>query len=116
MEIKNWIEWIKQMSKIWEKIWTQTYCKFLLLPFDCEPQSGPENQMGREMSSHCDKNLAHNAGGKYRLIPLLSSNVNENVVFDLRALSFTTELTLACIVALILDQAPVYLFLPAPHG
>ena len=40
---------------------------------------------------------------------------NESVVFDLRALSFTTELTLACIVALILDQAPVYLFLPAPH-
>ena len=72
MRIKNWIKWIQQMSKIWEKIWTRTYCKFLLLPFKCESQSGPENQMIREMSSHCDKNSAHNIGGKYRWIPLMS--------------------------------------------
>ena len=71
MRIKNWIEWTTKMSKIWEKTRTQTYCKFLLLPFKCESQSGPENQMTREMSSHCDKNSAHNIGGKYRWIPLL---------------------------------------------
>ena len=40
--MKNWIEWTTQMSKIWEKILTRTYLKFLLLPFDCESQSGPE--------------------------------------------------------------------------
>ena len=40
--IKNWIEWTTKMSKIWEKIRTRTYCKFLLLPFKCESQSGPE--------------------------------------------------------------------------
>ena len=45
--------------------------QFLLLPFTCESQSGPENQMIREISSHCDKNSAHNVGGKYRLIPLM---------------------------------------------
>ena len=73
MRIRNWIEWTQQMPKIWEKIRTRTYCKFLLLPIKCESQSGPENQMIREMSSHCDKNSAHNVGGKYRWIPLLDS-------------------------------------------
>ena len=78
MKIKNWIEWTQQMSKIWEKNWTRTYCKFLLLPFKCESQSGPENQMIKEMSSHCDKNSAHNFGGKYRWIPLLSFYLSHN--------------------------------------
>ena len=63
------------MSKIWEKIRTRTYCKFLLLPFKCDSQSGPENQVIREMSSHCDKNSAHNVGGKSRWIPLMSPSM-----------------------------------------
>ena len=63
LKIKNWIKWTTKMSKIWEKIWMRTYCKFLLLPFKCESQSGPEkNQMEREISSHCDKNSSHNIG------------------------------------------------------
>ena len=62
MKIKNWIEWTKQMAKILEKILTLTYCKFLLLPFKFESLSGPENQMIKEMPSHCDKNSAHNIG------------------------------------------------------
>ena len=66
MKIKNCIEWTKQISKICEKIRTRTYCKFLLLPLKCELQSGLENQMIREMFSHCDENPAHNVGGKYR--------------------------------------------------
>ena len=73
MKLKNWIEWTKQMAKIWEKIWTWTYCKFLLLPFKYESQSWRENQMIKEMSPYCDKNPAHNVGGKYRWIPLLSA-------------------------------------------
>ena len=42
LKIKNWIEWSKQIFKIWEKIRTRTYWKFLLLPFKFESQSGPE--------------------------------------------------------------------------
>ena len=47
-------------------------CKFLLLPFKCESQSGPENQTEREISSHCDKKSANNVGGKYTWILLLN--------------------------------------------
>ena len=32
------------------------------LAFKCESQSRPENQMEREISSHCDKNSSHNIG------------------------------------------------------
>ena len=60
------------MFKIWEKIWTRTYCKFLFLPFKCESQFGPENQMIWEMSSHCDKNSAHNVRDKNRWIPFIT--------------------------------------------
>ena len=53
MKLKNWIEWTKQMAKIWENIQTRTYCKFL--PFKYESQFWSENQMIKEMFSHCDK-------------------------------------------------------------
>ena len=60
------------MSKIWEKIWTPTYCKIFLLPLtSCESQSGPEYQTEREISSHCDKNFTYNVGDNYKWIPLL---------------------------------------------
>ena len=80
-ENKNWIELTKQMAKIWEKIWMRTYCKLLLLPFKCDSQSRPDNQMIWEMSSHCDKNSAHNVGGKYRWIPLMWRYFSYHLVF-----------------------------------
>ena len=42
MRIKNLIEWTTKMSKIWEKNLNANYCKFLLLPFKCESEFGPE--------------------------------------------------------------------------
>ena len=63
------------MPDIWEKIRTPTYCKRFLLPLTCESQSGRENQMERKMSSHCDKNSAHNVSGKYIWMPLINYNV-----------------------------------------
>ena len=54
-----------------KRIGMPTYCKKFLLSLTCESQSGPENQMEREISSHCDKNSAHNVREKYRWIPLL---------------------------------------------
>ena len=37
---------------------------------------GRKNQMIREISSHCDKNSAHNVGGKYRWKPLIFFSCN----------------------------------------
>jgi len=34
--------------------------QIFLMPFKCESQSGTENQMEREIFSHCDKNSTHN--------------------------------------------------------
>ena len=53
-----------------EKKLERTYCKFFLLPFTCESQSGQEKS---DIFSHCDKNFAHNIKGKYTKIPLLNA-------------------------------------------
>ena len=42
MRIKTGLNGLLKCPKFWEKIQTQTYCKFLLLPSTCESQSGPE--------------------------------------------------------------------------
>ena len=71
MRIKNWIEWTPQMSKIWEKIQTRTYCKFLLLPFKCESQSGPEKPDDKRNIFTLWQEFLSQYWGKYRWIPLL---------------------------------------------
>ena len=72
MRMKNWIEWINKISKIWEKIRTRTYFKFLhivsRLWADCERQSRGKSKWSRKTS--------HNVSG----IPLTmwGTNLNED--------------------------------------
>jgi len=67
MRMKNWIEWINKISKIWEKIRTQTYFKFLhivsRLWADCERQSLGKSKWSRKTS--------HNVGNKSKRRRLL---------------------------------------------
>ena len=99
----------KQNQLIYYSIWGWSKCdvKFLLLPLKCESQTGPENQMIREMSSHCDKNSAHNVRGKYRWIPLIcqiSGPIGQNsILFHLCELygnSAALHLNTTCIIRL----------------
>ena len=52
--MKNWIEWTNKISKIWEKIRTRTYFKFLhivsRLWADCERQSRGKSKWSRKTS------------------------------------------------------------------
>jgi len=71
ISMRNWIGWNStKILKFWEKIWRQTYCKIFFCPSHVSHNLCRKNQMEREMSSHCDKNSAHNVGSKYRWIPL----------------------------------------------
>ena len=59
--------------KIWEKIQTWTYCKFLLLLSKCESQSGPEKPDDERNIFTLWQEFLSQYWGKYRWIPLLST-------------------------------------------
>ena len=66
MKMKNWIEWTNKISKIWEKIRTRMYFKFLHIVSrlweDCERQSRGKSKWSRKTS--------HNVAGMWRLCEL----------------------------------------------
>ena len=62
MKMKNWIELVNKMSKIWEKFERKRTANFCFCPSIVSHNLGRKNQMGREISSHCDKNSSHNIG------------------------------------------------------
>ena len=57
-----------KFEKKYERECTANFC---FCPSNVSHNLGWKNQMIREISSHCDKNSAHNVGGKCRWIPLL---------------------------------------------
>ena len=71
MRIKNWIEWIPQMSKIWEKIRTRTYCKFLFFPFKLWVTIWAGKPDDKRNIFTLWQEFRSQYIGKYRWIPLL---------------------------------------------
>ena len=71
-DTKSWNEWITIMSKFEKKFWTRMYCKFLLLPFTCESQSGTEKPDDKRNIFTMWQEFLTQYWGKYRWILLLN--------------------------------------------
>jgi len=76
MRMKNWIEWTNKISKIWEKIWTRTYFKFLHIVSrlweDCEWQSRGKSKWSWKTS--------HNVSGIQ--LTMWGTNLNEDAYYQ----------------------------------